>query len=55
MKGRGFFPGRSGDTVYQAVHAIFALRINGFITVDITASRLKSSTRFGGKKLLSKY
>jgi len=54
MKGRGFYSDRSGDTIYQAVHAIFALRINGAITVENTASRLKSSRKFGGKKIAYK-
>ena len=54
MKGRGFYSGRSGDIIYQAVHTIFALRINGFLTVDFSALRLKSSYRAGGIKIAYK-
>ena len=65
MKGRGFYSDISGDTFYQAVHAIFALRINEFLTVDFSALRLKSSDRaerikiafkiLTGKKIKSRY
>ena len=50
MKGRGFFPDIFGTIIYKAVHAIFALRINGFIAVDFTALRLLAGIRPGGYK-----
>ena len=50
LKGRRFFPDIFGTIIYQAVHAILALRINGFITEDFIASGLLAGIRLGGHK-----